>query len=638
MINLGILAHVDAGKTTLTERFLHISGAIRQAGSVDTGDAHTDPMPVERERGISVRACSARFTYKGVTVNLIDTPGHADFSGEIERSLCALDNAVLVLSAVEGVQPQTEMIWQALTALEIPTVFFINKTDRVGADIDVVASQIRQRLHVTPFIMDGIDIRSGKPTTELLETLAENDLSFMEKYLACDMPLKQFSPKEIEEALRAQYALRRLFPLVTGSALNNIRIVELMDLVVHIAKPADTDDTGALSALVYRVEHHPSWGRLAHVRLFGGRINIRDVITDAETGAQGKAAQIKKYNGVKLIDADCLTAGDTGVICGLSGCGIGDVYGERERIPARYSIAQPLIAVRVYPPEEAQYPALLAATRELNAEDPLLQMDWLQEQRELLLSVTGLIQIEILQHIYKSRFNLAVTFGNPTVIYKESPSVAGEGFEAYTMPKPCWAVIRFLIEPLPAGSGFEYVCKVGPDTVPYRYQSQIEQALPSALRQGPKGWEVTDLRITLIDGESHVYHTHPLDFIVATPMALMNGLVNTGTDLLEPYLSFELTVPEALSAKMLGEITLMRGRFAETHIENGTFTVRGEYPLATGLDFPQRIAAMTSGRGILMARFFRYEKCPSGFTATQAYRGVSPLDRAKYILHIRHAL
>jgi ribosomal protection tetracycline resistance protein len=243
-----------------------------------------------------------------------------------------------------------------------------------------------------------------------------------------------------------------------------------------------------------------------------------------------------------------------------------------------------------------------------------------------------------LEHVFKSRFGLTVVFDEPTVIYKETPSKTGEGFEAYTMPKPCWAIIKFLIEPLDVGSGFEYESKVGPDTIPMRYQSQIAQALPDALRQGPKGWEITDLRVTLIDGESHVYHTHPLDFITTTPMALLNGLAAIGTDLLEPYMVFELSVPEEMNVKILGEITRMSGRYDETYIQNGTFTVRGVYPLAKGLQFPVRVNVLTSGRGILQTQFSHYEKAPSGVHAAQPYRGVSPLDRAKYILHIRKAL
>jgi ribosomal protection tetracycline resistance protein len=630
-INLGILAHVDAGKTTLTERMLHLSGAIRKIGSVDGGDAHTDNLDVERARGISVRASSAQFVYKGAEFNLIDTPGHADFSGEIERSLRALDYALLIVSAAEGVQAQTEAVWQALSALRIPTFFFVNKLDRTGADLEKVVEQIKIRLNVNPLVLPDEVCYTN---TLILEAIAENNLEFLEIYInGKSLPLS-----EVIAMLRAQFSLREIFPLASGSALRGEGVERLMDWLIGLAKPAEGDPDGPLSALVYRVEHHPTLGKLAHTRLFGGKVAVRGEMENSGTGVREKVSQIKKYTGVKLTDAPELTAGQTGVILGLAGCGTGDIYGDASKVPGGYKLTQPLITVRVMPSNEQEYPRLLEVTQLLSDEDPLLNMSWVKEQRELVLSVTGLIQIEILEQIYKSRFGLAVTFGSPTVIYRETPSREAIGFEAYTMPKPCWAIIKLLITPLPQGSGVVYESKLNPTVLQPRYQAQIAQAIPEALRQGIRGFEVTDAHIELVDGQSHVYHTHPLDFIVATPMALMNGLAAAGTDLLEPYMAFTLTVPEELSSKILGEITLMRGRYHETDSHLGAFTVRGEYPLAEALDFPVRVAVLTSGRGKLEAKFSHYEKAPAHVTATQAYRGISPLDRAKYILHIRHAL
>jgi ribosomal protection tetracycline resistance protein len=622
---------VDAGKTTLTERMLYLSGAIRKIGSVDSGDAHTDNMEVERARGISVRACAAQFVYKGAEFNLIDTPGHADFSGEIERSLRALDNALLVVSAAEGVQAQTEVIWRALTALRVPTFFFINKTDRTGADVDRVVSQIKVRFGISLLELPGDVCYTNQP---IIEALAENNLKFLDEYIDG----KSFLPDEVMVELITQFSARDIFPLCYGSALRGVGVEGLMDWLAALAKPAGGDESGSLSALVYRVEHHAALGRLAHLRVFGGRISVRDEIENNTKGKKEKVTQIKTLSGVKLTDAAVLKAGQTGVVLGLASCGTGDTYGDASLVPGGYKLTQPLITVRVFPPTEGDYPRLLEATAMLSDEDPLLNMVWVKEQRELLLSVTGLIQIEILEQIYKTRFGLHVTFGSPTVIYKETPSREAYGFEAYTMPKPCWAVIKLLITPLPQGSGIIYESSVNPTVLQPRYQAQVKQAVPDALKQGIRGWEVTDARITLVDGESHVYHTHPLDFIVATPMALMNGLANAGTDLLEPYMAFALTVPEELSSRMLSEVTLMRGRCEETETAAGLFTARGVYPLAEAMEFPVRVAVLTSGRGKLNASFSHYEKAPANVNATQTYRGVNPLDRAKYILHIRHAL
>jgi ribosomal protection tetracycline resistance protein len=410
-----------------------------------------------------------------------------------------------------------------------------------------------------------------------------------------------------------------------------------MDLITFVSKPADTDADTELSAYIFRIEHDKRLGRTVHVRMLGGRLSVRDEITLNGSDKAEKITQIKIYDGVKLTDAHEMENGNIGVLCGLKEGGIGGIYGSAKRGVKNFRISRPLIKAKVIP-DDGDYQKLVKAAKILNDEDPLLDMEWIKDQRELLLSVTGLIQMEILERIYRTRFGINASFDEPTVIYMETPRSSAEGFEAYTMPKPCWAIIRLLIEPLPPGSGVVYESAVGPDTVPYRYQSQIEQAIPGALRQGPKGWEVTDIKITLTGGESHVYHTHPLDFIVATPMALMNGLVNSGTDLLEPYIRFSITAPEIYAPKLLGEITRIRGSYDDTRIVNGDFTVSGIYPLASGMDLPKKLAMMTAGGGRMSSRFSHYAKCPEGFTVTRAYRGVSPLDRAKYILHIRHAL
>jgi ribosomal protection tetracycline resistance protein len=272
----------------------------------------------------------------------------------------------------------------------------------------------------------------------------------------------------------------------------------------------------------------------------------------------------------------------------------------------------------------------------LSAENPLLGTVLFGGQAEI--NITGTIQLEVLDTLLRERFGLAVTFAPPTVIYRETPASIAEGFEAYTMPKPCWAVIRFLIEPLPRGSGVEYVCAISNEKIHYRYQGQISQTLPVALAQGPLGWEVTDLRITLIDGGDHPIHTHPLDFVLATPLAMMDGLVRAGTTLLEPMLRVRISAPEAYAGRIAGDFAKMRGQFDAPVILNGTFTLEGRVPVATSLDYPVRLASLTGGQAVLSTRFDGYDPCPLEQGATAEHRGVDPRDRAKYILWKRSAL
>ena len=631
IINLGIVAHVDAGKTTITEQLLLLSGEIREAGRVDDKTAHTDFLEIERRRGISVKAASTVLSWKGCEINLIDTPGHADFAAEVERSLWVVDCVVFVLSAVEGIQSQTEVIWKALDNLKKPAVFFINKTDRAGADPKKVFEDIRENFTKSAVMFDNGDII----TEQIEESVCEKNDLLLEKYLE-----GKIRKQEIADELKKQFEGCQIHPVLSGSAIGGRGIAELLDLLCAICPDASekSDKNGEVSGVVFKIEHDAKFGRLAHVRLYGGEIKNRDVIHNKTGELDEKIVQIKKNKLQKTIDTGFLTAGDIGVICGFSNARLGDIIGTGKNVPPNYRLAAPLLRAKVTPADNSKYLELAAAISELSAEDPLLEMYWEPGERELVVNVTGIIQIEILESILFERFGIEAKFSKPTVIYKETPTKPGHGFEAYTMPKPCWAVIKFFIEPGARGSGFVYKSEVSPEKIWYRYQSQIEQAIPNSLKQGPMGWNVTDLSITLVDGESHFLHTHPLDFIVTTPMAMMRGLVECGTTLLEPMLDFKITADESLGSRIIGEIISMRGSFDSPLVKNGTFTMEGRYPASASIDFPVRLASMTSGRGTLAARFSGYEPCPTELGATTPYRGINPLDRAKYILYIRNAI
>ena len=635
IINLGIVAHVDAGKTTLTEQLLFLSGEIREAGSVDDKTAHTDFMEIERKRGISVRAASTVLSWRGCEINLIDTPGHADFAAEVERSVWVVDCLVFVISAVEGIQAQSEVIWKALENLKKPVIFFINKIDRAGANPKKVFDSIQNNFAKTAEMFDHTDIGGNIFTKQIEESVCEKNDLLLEKYLDGEI-----QKEEIAAEIKNQFAKCQIYPVLTGSAISGGGIDELLDLICFICPDSrvQNDTDGELSGVIFKIEHDIKSGRLAHVRLYSGSIKNRDVIRNKTSGSDEKIVQIKKNKLQKTIDTGFLTAGDIGIICGFSNAKLGDIIGTGEKVPPAYKISAPLLRAKVTPSDESKYYDLAAAISELSAEDPSLEMYWEQAKRELVVNVTGPIQIEILENILFERFGIEAKFSKPSVIYKETPTKPGYGFEAYTMPKPCWAIIKFFIEPGERGSGYTYKSEVGSDKIWYRYQSQIEQAIPDSLRQGPMGWNVTDLKITLADGESHFLHTHPLDFIMTTPMAMMRGLVECGTTLLEPMLDFKLTAEESLGSKIIGEILSMRGSVEQMGVNNGSTTIEGRYPVATSIDFPVRLASITSGRGVLAATFSGYEPCPAELGATTPYRGINPLDRAKYILYIRGAI
>ncbi|MEG2183687.1 MAG: TetM/TetW/TetO/TetS family tetracycline resistance ribosomal protection protein [Cloacibacillus sp.] len=626
-LTIGVMAHVDGGKTTLTEQLLFRSGAVRSLGRVDDGSAHTDFMDFERRRGISVRSASALIHWNDAKIFIIDTPGHSDFAGEAERAMRAIDAAVVVVSAVEGVQSHTELICRSLEEAGIPAVFFINKTDRTGASVEDTLSSLRALLGVTPRAVDVGDDEA------LAEAAAEYDDAALEKYF--DKGAAAFTKEELLRLLASAFYSKKLVPYIKGSALKGEGVDELLSLLAMLAEKKNED--GPLSGVVFKVEHNAALGRVAHLRLFSGTLKNREVIR-AASGCCEKVTQIREVTGAKEFDTGILSAGEAGAVYGLASIASGEVIGEPAFVPPRAAMASPMLRVKIEPKDEQRYPALVAALAELSAEEPLLDVIWEKESRELLARVTGLIQIEILEALLKERFAIEANISAPMIIYKERPLKKARGYVEYTMPKPCWAVMEFEIEPLAPGSGVVFESVVDNDKIFTRYQAQVRQTIPEALRQGPQGWETTDLKITLTGGEHHTVHTHPLDFMLATPMGVMDALVNSGTELMEPIQKFRLAFPEEYSGKLIGEIIAMRGLFDTPSVRKGTFTIEGLIPLASSMDFPIRLASLTGGRGAWSAAGAGYAPAPPGEGAAVPYRGVSPLDRAKYILYKRGAL
>ncbi|WP_127587914.1 GTP-binding protein [Paenibacillus koleovorans] len=653
--NVGIFAHVDAGKTTTTEHILYESGRIRTLGSVDDGTAQTDWLDVERERGISVRAAVTRFVRNGVQVNLVDTPGHVDFLSEVERSLRVMDGAVLIVSAVEGVQAQTELIWQALRDLRIPTILYVNKLDRVGADPISTFKNIRRLLSegaipiqapigVEEDFAECADLlreETGKLPSEaelyrelLVETVAERTEELLGRYIEKGY----LTTAELLPPIKDGIVRSELFPVLFGASSRGIGISELMDAILRWLPGPRGDSAAPVAGIIFKLERDPDMGRIAYMRLYNGTLHNRDIVHNVTQDIQEKVTQIRKIDVRKSEDVGILQAGDIAAVYGLSRARIGDIVGTAAGVPDERKLAVPLLSVQVRWRSEAEYPKVVAAFQELADEDPLLDVQWQPEDRELQLKVMGPIQMEVLASVLKSRFGLEVAFDRPSVIYKETPTRAGEGFVAYTMPKPCWAILRFRIEPGERGTGVQFNSLARPERLLESYQNEVARRVPEALQQGLRGWEVTDLKVTLVEGEHHVWHTHPLDFVVATPMGIMNGLMNTGTHLLEPLLHFRLSVPEEYAGKVMNELIVMRGELDLPTIRSGRMELEGVIPVATSLDFPARLGSMTKGRGILSTTFAYYRECPPEVHAERKRQGVNPLDQAKYILSVRNAL
>ena len=628
--NIGIFAHVDAGKTTLSEGLLNHAGAIRVPGSVDAGTAHTDTLPVERRRGISVKATCVGFDYHGTRINLIDTPGHVDFSAEIERSLWALDAAIIVVCSVAGVQPQTEVLFRALQQENIPVLFFLNKTDRAGADPEGVYAQLRRLLSNRCVSMEDEETA--------LEILCDADEVLMEQYL-----LGEEIP--VAEHLSRLAKTGAVYPVLRGSALKDEGVEEVLDAVLSCFP--EPRDCGTLCGVAFAAQQHKVLGRGLWLRLYGGTLENRtavtlpggiDPLTGEEKTLQPKITQICDPAGNPL---GKLSAGEIGIVYGLGDAPIGTVIGDTPSLPRRIapgSLRTPLITVQVIPEKKEQMTQLRRACDMLASEDPLLQVQYIRSLDQLHLSVMGTIQLEILEELLQTRFDLKVTFSPPAIIYKETVANSCEGYVAYLAPKPCWAILKFEIRPAPRGSGVIFRSAVPVRTIQARYQNQVAQAIPLALNQGRLGWQVTDVEITLTDGGEHKFHTHPLDFIVATPMAIQDGLEKGGNVLLEPILEARFLLPAECAGKVMTDVNTMRGEVVDSVSDGDRMILTALIPVKDSLDYSVTLAAQTGGRGTMSVKLHGYRECPMELGATSPRRSVDPLDTSKYILAARSAL
>lgn len=649
IINIGLLAHVDAGKTTLTENMLFKSGAIRSKGSVDEGSTITDRLDIEKQRGISVKAASTCFEWNNTQINLIDTPGHADFTAEVERSLSVLDGVVLMVSAVEAVQAHTYSLYDAIKSMKIPSIIVVNKLDRQGADYENVLHELSTELGIKAFPINNVEnegLKNFKISnawnsdglfTEIrntgLENLADFDEDILEKYINGN----ELNWRDILPSLLSNVQKCNIVPVFASVAKINVGTTEILNAITSFFPNAKSFSNKDTSALVFKVEHDKSLGRIAHIKLFSGIVKGRDTIINTTQQTNEKIAQLRKVYSNKMVNIPELVAGDVGVISGLPTVCAGDILGNKDLVPKLAIIQHPVLTVQVLAKDNALYAQLAEALSILNAEDPSLSFYWYKDERELHLKLMGAIQMEILQAELLARFGIQTEFTEPTVIYKETPTLSSKGYAKYTMPKPCWAIVEFMIEPGEPNSGIEFESRVSVDKIARKYQNEIQETIPKALQQGIKGWEVSDVKVTLINGEDHEMHSRPGDFILATPIAIMDALKNAGTTLLEPLFAFEIKASEELLGQISSDLTTMRANFANPEFNAGKFALKGYVPVSTSLDYSIKLNSICGGKGKIKLSFGGYQKCSDQLGVIRDFKGVNPLDISQWILHKRGA-
>ena len=649
IITIGILAHVDAGKTSLTECILYKSGATKVRGSVDKGSAITDGLSIEKSRGISIKSATVNFVWQQRPVNLVDTPGHIDFSAEVDRALNILDMVILVVSAKEGVQAHTLNLWESIIERKLPVLVFVNKIDRAGVDLEQVFFEIEKDLDTklfalnygdnsqpeAPEVVDFMNIKpylSSPVIEKSFENLALFDEVFLEDYL-------EGTINDLEAILKKahlQMQSQNLVGLVFGSAKYDLGVDLILDNVTTLFKTKNTIHITP-SAKVFKVEFDAKMGRLAHIKSYGSLIKTKDVIWSQNLQKTFKINQIFKQKLGNMEQVGELTVGEIGVITTSDLVVAGDVLGQENFADDFNSISQTVLSVQAIADEEKDYQKLGEALEILNIEDPQLDFIWYKEEHEFHLKILGPIQTEVLKESIALRFGIAVHFLSPKVIYKETPQKAAEGYVRYWMPKPCWAIMTFLIEPAPLGSGVTFISRVRTSEISVKYQNEVKRAIPWALKQGIKGWEVTDIKITLLEGSEHPAHSNPGDFLLATPMGVLRGLALADTDLLEPMYAFQIKANQDLLGALSSDLNQMKAQLNAPVFQNDFFTISGRVSVEKAMDYSIKFNAITSGKGRLKLTIDGYEKTSFNEDKIRTYKGVSPLDEAQWILHKRGA-
>lgn len=594
---IGILAHVDAGKTTLSEQLLFHMKSIRQRGRVDHQDTFLDHHAIERNRGITVFAEQGMFTYGDASYTLIDTPGHIDFSPEMERSIQVLDYAIILISAADGIEGHTETVWQLLRKHQVPTFFFINKTDRDGIDLDAVIENIK--IDLTANVCSLADFHEGIMDNPFVEDIAELDETLFEHYLESgyDKELWLDSMKRLIQD-------SELFPIAHGSALKDIGVLEFFEKF-HMLTETMYDETGKFGGRIYKIRHDENGNRITFMKILQGTLHVRDEVSYGERTE--KITQIRMYNGNKFTTAEKAAAGEIVAVTGLSEAAAGDGLGTCED-KAVFGLIPTLTSTVIFDPS-IHVKEMLTCFKLLDAEDPSLHVTWEKQTEEIQVHVMGLMQLEVLQQIVLDRFGYHVTFGDPKIIYKETIRSSVNGYGHFE-PLRHYAEVHLKLEPADRGSGISFTTICHPNDLSIGHQNLIRHHLFERDHHGLlTGSALTDVKVTLLNGRGHNEHTAGGDFREATYRALRQGLEQADNVLLEPYYDFTIKVSIDHIGRVLSDIQQASGSFDAPVTVGEKMIVKGRVPVATFMHYSTAFTSYTNGRGALSLQFGGYDEC-----------------------------
>ena len=597
-ITMGILAHVDAGKTTLSEGILYTCKAIRKLGRVDHQDAFLDTNTLERNRGITIFSKQAECTLGEFGMTFLDTPGHVDFSAEMERTLQILDYAILVISGADGVQGHTETLWRLLSRYQIPVFLFINKMDQPGTDREALLAEVKEKLDA-----NCVEFSADQTDEEWKEQVAVCDEQVMEAYLEGE----EISREQIRQMIRE----RKLFPCYFGSALKMTGVEEFLDdLKLRIRETSYPETFGAK---IYKITRDNQGERLTHMKITGGTLKVKSVLSNGRPGETGegiwqeKVNQIRIYSGEKYTMVSEVKAGTVCAVTGLTATYPGQGLGSEQA--SDMPVLEPVLSYRIGLPTEVNVHQALLQLRQLEEEEPLLHIVWNETLGEIYAQVMGEVQIEILKSLIKERFGMAVTFDEGNIVYKETILEPVEGVGHFE-PLRHYAEVHLLLEPGETGSGLIFAADCSEDVLDRNWQRLILTHLEEREHKGVLiGAPITDMKITLLTGRAHIKHTEGGDFRQATYRAVRQGLRKAKSQLLEPYYEFRLEVPSEQVGRSMTDIQKMLGEFDPPKIEGEMTVLTGSAPVVTMRDYQKEVISYTSGRGRLSCTLKGYYPC-----------------------------
>jgi len=664
--NIGIIAHIDAGKTTTTERILFYTGLTHKLGETHDGESVMDFLPYEKERGITVASAATRCVWREHAINIIDTPGHVDFTAEVERSLRILDGVVVIFCAKGGVEPQSETVWRQADKYRIPRIAYVNKMDAIGADFFRVVEQIKGRLGANPVVVSMpvyenealagvIDLikmvyitfggRLGNEVQEqeipeqyrqaaeeqrhlMIESIAEQDEAILELYL----DNKLITENDIINAVRRQTVANNIVPVICGSSYRNIGVQILLDAIVdYLPSPLEVDipmathvESGQtleilpeaqnqFAALIFKIISDRHVGKLAFARIYSGTCKAGTYVFNSTKGKKERIGRLVKMHANHREEVESVQAGDIAAIIGLKDIGTGDTICDEDFQVMLESITfpEPVIQIAIEPKTQSDQAKLGEALNRISAEDPTFKVVYNHDTGQTLISGMGELHLEIITERLNREYGVDFTIGQPQVAYKETISHSAEHetrFVKQTGGKGQFAHVILRLEP---GEGFEFASQVVGGSVPREYIPAIEAGVRQALEEGVvKGYPVVNVKATLLDGSYHEVDSSEMAFRTAAMMATRECLKKAGSHLLEPIMKLEITSPEEFTGNIINNISNRRGRLESMSSENNTQIIRGRVPLAELFGYSTTLRSLTQGRAGFSMEFSHYEKQP----------------------------